>query len=401
MEEVELSPIKIFYSYARTEEDTPFRNELEKHLANLKRQKIITNWSEQNVRAGGEREQEISQNLEEADIILVLISSDFMDSNYYDTELQRALEKQKLKQVEVIPIIIRPVNWDESIFSHLQALPTNNKAVSKWNYRDEAFVDIVKDIKIVVNKISALKYTKKAEELLSNNQPEQSLVFCEKAIKMDNTLAKIFFVKGEALRLLCSYFEALTEYRQASELEPNNAEYHANVGNALREYLYHRIEPEFEYNIEDYDEEEFESIYANYSNTLSYLVDEESKMYREAIAEYRIASEIDPDNADYLAKIGGILNNLRRYEEALSAYKEAAELNPDNADYYSDIGNILYYGLNLKRKALEAYEKAIELNPQNAAYYGAQAIIFEKWEQEMQERAIELRKKEAELKKNQ
>ncbi len=143
--------VKIFYAYARTDKDEPLRNELEKHLSNLQRQSHIVSWSDQNISAGDEWKQKINAQLEKADIVLLLVSPDFMYSDYcYSFELKRALEKRNPGMREVIPIILRPVDWENSLFSDLQALPTNAKPITKWDNQDEAFLDVAKGIRKVV-----------------------------------------------------------------------------------------------------------------------------------------------------------------------------------------------------------------------------------------------------------
>ena len=75
----------------------------------------------------------IDEHLEAADVVLLLISADFLASDYcYDTEMKRALEKHKAGKARVIPIIIRPVDWKGAPFGELQALPKNAKAVTSW-----------------------------------------------------------------------------------------------------------------------------------------------------------------------------------------------------------------------------------------------------------------------------
>jgi hypothetical protein len=113
-------------------------------------------WHDRDISAGAKWEEEIRANLDEAQIILLLISPDFMDSDYcYGVEMQRALERHDKKEVEVIPIILRPVSWQGGILGKLQALPTDAKPVmsSKWHNPDEAFFDIAEGIRKKVNRL--------------------------------------------------------------------------------------------------------------------------------------------------------------------------------------------------------------------------------------------------------
>jgi tetratricopeptide (TPR) repeat protein len=145
--------IEVFYSYAH--EDKKLRNKLEKHLSLLKRQGLITDWHDRKIIAGVEWANEINTYLNTAHIILLLISPDFLSSDYCDSvEMKRAMERHDLKEARVIPIILRPVHWQSAPFSKLQILPTDGKAVTLWSNRDKAFLNITEGIEIVVKEFT-------------------------------------------------------------------------------------------------------------------------------------------------------------------------------------------------------------------------------------------------------
>src|SRR5260221_1137628 len=123
-------PVTLFYSYAH--EDEELRNQLDKHLRLLERQGLITSWHDREIRAGDDWAIEINTYLENAQIILLLISADFLTSDYcYGVEMKRALERHFACEPRVIPIILRPVDWQHDLLlSGLQALPTNGKPVT-------------------------------------------------------------------------------------------------------------------------------------------------------------------------------------------------------------------------------------------------------------------------------
>ncbi len=99
-------PVRVFYSYSHADED--LRQELEKHLSLLQRQGIIAGWHDRKILPGSAWEEELDQHLEEAQIVLLLLSADFMASNYcYDREMQRALERHAQGEAQVIPIYLR------------------------------------------------------------------------------------------------------------------------------------------------------------------------------------------------------------------------------------------------------------------------------------------------------
>ncbi|NEZ61061.1 ABC transporter substrate-binding protein [Adonisia turfae] len=142
--------IELFISYSHR--DQSLCNELETHLAILQKQGIINTWHDQNIGAGDEWSESIHENLKKADIILLLVSASFLASDYcYGVELTQAMERHKRKEVKVIPIILRPVNWTRAPFAKLQAFPKDALPVTKWENRQEAYKNIVEGIEKVIN----------------------------------------------------------------------------------------------------------------------------------------------------------------------------------------------------------------------------------------------------------
>jgi tetratricopeptide (TPR) repeat protein len=141
------APAEVFYSYAH--KDEMLRNELEQHLKLLQRQGLIISWHDRQILPGTDWAQAIDTHLKTASLILLLISSDFLASDYcYGIEMQRALERNLAKEAQVIPILLRPVdNWQSTPFGHLQVLPTGALPVTKWADRDSAFTDIAQGIR--------------------------------------------------------------------------------------------------------------------------------------------------------------------------------------------------------------------------------------------------------------
>ena len=144
--------IKIFLSYSH--EDEKLRDILAKHLCILERQQIIQSWYDRDIAAGTEWAGEISEQLQLADIILLLISADFLASDYcYDIEMKRAMERHDAGKARVIPIILRPVEWSSVPFSKLQALPIDAKPITSWDNIDLAFVNVAKGIRLICEEI--------------------------------------------------------------------------------------------------------------------------------------------------------------------------------------------------------------------------------------------------------
>jgi hypothetical protein len=148
--------ISLFFSYAH--EDEELRDELAKHLRNMVRQQIISSWYDRDITAGSGWAGQIDDNLDAAQVILLLISSDFMDSDYCnDVELTRAMERHRNGDACVIPIILRPTDWKGAEFESLQALPKDAVPITRWPDRDEAFLDVAKGIRRVAEDMRAKK----------------------------------------------------------------------------------------------------------------------------------------------------------------------------------------------------------------------------------------------------
>ena len=145
--------IRLFISYSHRDQE--LRAELDKQLSPLKRLRIIDVWHDRQIDPGQEWDREIKRNLEEADIILLLISADFMASDYaWSKEMERALARHEAGEARVIPVILQPCDWELAPFSKIQALPRDAKAVSIWGNRAEALADVARGVRIVAQGIA-------------------------------------------------------------------------------------------------------------------------------------------------------------------------------------------------------------------------------------------------------
>ena len=150
--------VSVFFSYSHRDET--LRDELETHLAMLKRQGVINTWHDRRIGAGKELDQEINRYLEEAEIILLLVSPNFLASDYcYDVEMSRALERHESGDARVIPVILRPCAWHDAPFGKLMAIPNDGKPVTKYPDQDDAFLEITRAIKAAANELRPAEHT--------------------------------------------------------------------------------------------------------------------------------------------------------------------------------------------------------------------------------------------------
>ncbi len=151
------APIEVFCSYAQ--EDQIWLEKLETHLSLLKRQNFISTWHKHLILPGTNWEQDIDSHLNSASIILLLISADFLASDYcYGIEMQHALERQRLNEACVIPILVRPVDWQDGPFKHLSVLPTGDKPISQWGNQDEALKNVVEGIRAALAEVQNQRF---------------------------------------------------------------------------------------------------------------------------------------------------------------------------------------------------------------------------------------------------
>jgi hypothetical protein len=162
------SSVEVFCSYSH--KDELLRNDFEACVAVLVQQGFARIWYDRQILAGDNWTAEIEEHLNSADIITFLVSADFLASEYcYKKEVRRALERGARGEVLVLPIIVRPCDWTDAPFAHLQGIPTGAKAVTAWTNRDEAWTDVAKSLKIAVRQalIRRQDEQKRQREVLS------------------------------------------------------------------------------------------------------------------------------------------------------------------------------------------------------------------------------------------
>ena len=146
--------VQIFCSYSH--EDEKLRAELETHLKILERKGLIAPWNDHMIGAGEEWKGKIDKNLEDAQIILLLVSASFLASDYcYDVETKRAIERHYRGEAKVIPVILRKCDWHQAPFGKFQSLPRDGKAVTSWSNRDEAWTDVAVGVRCAVEAMTA------------------------------------------------------------------------------------------------------------------------------------------------------------------------------------------------------------------------------------------------------
>lgn len=136
----------LFISYSHADE--AFRQRLEKHLAVLRRSGEIAIFHDRRILPGDHLDDVIDESLAKADVVLLLVSADFLDSEYcYEKEYAVAVEREKRGECRVIPVILKDCDWLNTPMKSLLALPTDGKPIVKWAHEDEAYKAVVDGIR--------------------------------------------------------------------------------------------------------------------------------------------------------------------------------------------------------------------------------------------------------------
>ena len=141
--------MKVFISYSHR--DDVALDRLHTHLAPLRSEGLIDAWFDRQILAGGNIDAEIDKVLEYCDVFLMLVSPDFLASDYcVNIEMERALERHNHDGAPVIPIIVEPCDWTSSPLGKFKALPRDGKPISEWTNQNSAYLDVVKELRRIL-----------------------------------------------------------------------------------------------------------------------------------------------------------------------------------------------------------------------------------------------------------
>lgn len=212
--------LDVFISYSH--KDDEFRERLDVHLALLKRQGVIRVWHDRRIGAGKDIHGEISQHLEVADVVLLLVSPDFIASDYcYDREMVRGMARHNEGTARVIPVILRVCDWHSAPFGHLNAVPRDGKPITKFTDRDEGLNEVAKAIRDVAAELGRRGHKGIVEQQAETTSTAQKAT--TPPARADLRLKKTFsdFEKDrfieEAFESIASYFkESLVGVKSAN-----------------------------------------------------------------------------------------------------------------------------------------------------------------------------------------
>ena len=338
-------PIQVFCSYAH--KDERLRDKLEKHLSGLRRQGLIQEWHDREITAGSEWKQQIDQHLESAQLILLLISPDFLHSDYcHDIEMTRALERHANGEAWVIPIHLRPVDWEGATFSKLQSLPTDIKPVTTWDNQDAAFLNIAQGIRKAVR---AIQRTKADTDIVHTDLSESSTIPWRKLAGVFVLLAALavgWWGYAQHTARIESYLTEGRQYLNSGEYELAKAAYQQALTHSW-----------------------FAQQEAQLGLDKASVYDSTDGAFHADIVEQRTAriAAQSPDDP-HVSLFRGDLHAVNQdYVKARESYEEAIERDPSLAHGYFRLG-VVYDKLGEPETALAMYNRATEYAAWNPAY---------------------------------
>ena len=148
--------VKVFFCCSDSTQDEEMRRKLENHLSPLKWEGVSTTWDRTMISPGKDWKSEIDTNLKSADIILLLISSEFIASNYHWNVLaKQAMEQHRAKTSRVITIMLSPVDnhWKDT-FPNVKVLPKGGRPITEWRPYNKAFANIATGIREVAEEVT-------------------------------------------------------------------------------------------------------------------------------------------------------------------------------------------------------------------------------------------------------
>jgi tetratricopeptide (TPR) repeat protein len=226
-----LTPIEVFCCYCHADE--AWLRKLEIHLSLLKRQGLVALWHDRLVAPGTAWAQAVDEHLETASVILLLVSADFLASDYcYSTEMLRAVERHERGEARVIPIILYPVVWENTPFERLQVLPVGGKPVMMWESRDRAFLNVVQGIHRIILPLLNRGVPKTKEEWVlegkghyDGQRYEEALAAYKNALELDGEDGLVRETVGRILIELGRYEEAVGVYEEIVGTAPSASAY--------------------------------------------------------------------------------------------------------------------------------------------------------------------------------
>jgi tetratricopeptide (TPR) repeat protein len=391
-----IEPVEVFISYH--EKDEKLREELEKHLTTLHREKAITSWHDRKIVAGQEIKGEIDKYLNRAGLILLLVSPDFLASDYHWTvEITRALERNAAGKARVILVLLRHADWETAPIDKLSPLPRNRQPVKSWTDWDEAFLQIIRGIREEVERLvansnySPPKQTSTAQKPLAlkpsaEKAPSQSgSTSTDLTLELPLTIGELTYGTKKRIALEDGSINVTIPPGLSQGKKPRiPGKGRLNPLTQKRGDLYLKIVStqgvevsleDYQQKLRQYEQELTKALQVEYP--LSEYSIEGLKNYKRllglrnediALLEERV-TEQELEKRQYQATIlmneADRLYEQEKLEEAALKYKAALRLDPKSLYAHTALGSVLYQQGKVEEGIAE-YRQALRLDPNDA-----------------------------------
>ncbi|MEH2466973.1 tetratricopeptide repeat protein [Nostoc sp.] len=364
--------IKLFFAHSNSRDDKKLREKLEPHLSSLEPLRVIINWYKGQTLTGRDWKKESYQHLNTSQLIVLLVSPDFLTADDCKNITRWAMKRHNAGQAYVIPVKLRPIdNWQATPFGHLQCLPYNGEPITSrfWPRQDDAFVNIVEKIREEVEKIQE---DQRQLQLIREQQKSDFFASINRWIS-NHSLNRIIrginlwtFSLGIAASVIgvtallgfCSYSSQMQVNNLLSQGQDKlNRQDYQGASKDYTEAI--KIAPK---NI---------NAYIKRGHAHHFLKD-----YQAAIKDYNQAIQIAPKNVQAYIKRGDARYSLKKYQAAIDDYTKAIRLSPDSVDAYKNRGFVYEKNLQNKQEAIKSYQKAATLYKKQGATDKYKKIIY-------------------------
>lgn len=345
--------IKLFFAHSNSPYDEKLRKNLKSHLSSLQPLKVSINWQKNQKLPGRDWKQESYQHLNTSQMIVLLVSPDFLAADDCRNITRRAMEQHNAGKASVIPVKLRPIdNWQATPFGHLQCLPYNGEPITSrfWPRQDDAFVDIVGNIREEVEKIQE---DQRQLQLIQDQQKAEIFASINRFISK-YSLNRI--IRGRNVPIF-SVGIAASVIGIAVLLGFCNSSPEMQVNNLLSQGQDKLDRRDYQGASEDYTQ----AIQIAPKNINAYIKRGHAhhflKDYQAAIKDYTQAIKIVPTNVTAYIKRGDAQYSLKKYQAAIDDYTKAIRLSPDSVDAYKNRGFVYEKNLQNKQEAIKDYKK--------------------------------------------
>lgn len=348
----------IFISYSV--EDDFYRKELEKHLQPLKRQGILSYWSDRDISAGALWDDEIIREIEKADIILLLISPDYLASDYcFDNQMIRAIEKSKKQEFSfVVSVLLRPCSWKDTPLTNLPVFPKNKIPISNWTKTDDAFIDVIENIKILLDILRGTLFFSEGLKAYANTSYQEAIEWLSKTITFigKDRLHNVYGLRALIYNQLGMFEEAIQDTDAAFRILSENTE-EASLPDSDTQSIASAIM---------HTRAEAFCIASNQLPIDKYYLDEGMKIVN-------LILEHEPDSEKGLEFKATLLERSQKEIECLSVIDRILKINPENF-FALNKAMTIHFTKYDKLKALEYAKRAKQVsngNEKELAFIGA------------------------------